>query len=384
MKKKIYYSYLFTILFFLVTFSIACLRPSETATIGEYSDSIPMFEVDPFWPKPLPNNWLIGQVSGVAIDSKNHIWIIHRPQSLGEDEAVQNEKSAAALPYVPAPPIIEFDVEGKVIQAWGGPGGDFEWPEREHGIFIDYEDNVWIGGSGPDDHQVLKFNSVGTFLLQIGKAGKTGGSNDTNLLGQPAEIDVDEITNEVYIADGYLNHRIIIFDAITGKYKRHWGAYGNTPDDSAKDLYDPELRPTKQFGNPVHAVRISKDGLVYVCDRINNRIQVFRKSNEFVQEGFIAKSTIGNGSTWDIDFSNDPRQTFIYIADGTNQCVWILWRESLKVAGNFGRIGRYAGQFIWLHSLAVDSKGNIYTSEVHTGKRVQKFICRATPSREYQ
>lgn len=341
-----------------------------------------MFKVDPFWPNPLPNNWLIGQVAGVAIDSKDHIWIIHRPKSLGKDEAVQGKKSPTELPYVPASPIIEFDVEGKIVQAWGGPSEYFEWPETEHGIFIDYEDNVWIGGTGPNDHQVLKFSPDGTFLLQIGKAGKTGGSSDTKLLGQPAEFDVDPFTSEVYIADGYLNHRVIIFDANTGIYKRHWGAYGNKPDDFSKDPYNPNLPPSRQFGNPIHAVRISNDDLVYVCDRSNDRIQVFRKDGEFVQEGFIAKRTLGNGSAFDIDFSHDPQQTYIYVPDGTNQCVWILRRENLKVVGHFGQIGRYAGQFIWVHNVVVDSRGNIYTTEVHTGKRIQKFICQVTLSKE--
>jgi hypothetical protein len=372
--KKLTYSCLITVLLLLVSFSVACLRQSEKGTAGEYTDSIPVFRVDPFWPKPLPNKWLIGQVAGVAVDSRNHIWIIHRPNSLGEDEYAPTQQPAKGLPYMPAPPVIEFDAEGNVVQAWGGPGEGFEWPVNPHGIFIDHEDNVWIGGSGPNDHQVLKFRPDGTFLFQIGSAGKTGGSNDTNLLGRPAEFDVDPITNEVYIADGYLNRRIIIFDASSGKYLRHWGAYGKRPEDSPQDPYDPDMAPPQQFANPVHAVRISNDGLVYVCDRSNDRIQVFQKDGKFVQEGFIARETLGNGSAWDIDFSADPQQAYIYLTDGTNQCVWLLNRKNLKAAGHFGRIGRYAGQFIWVHSLAVDSRGNIYTTEVYKGKRVQKFI----------
>jgi hypothetical protein len=376
MKKKYFY-----LVAGLLLLSVACMRSNETETAGELADSIPMFKVDPFWPKPLPNNWLIGQVAGVTVDSKDHIWIIHRPKSLGEDEAGPTW-SSTELPYTPAPPVIEFDFEGNIIQAWGGPGEGFEWPESEHGIFIDYEDNVWIGGAGKNDHQVIKFRSDGTFLLQIGRAGKTGGSNDTALLGRPTEFDVDPITNEVYIADGYLNRRVIIFDASTGKYKRHWGAYGKRPDDSPQYPYDLNMPPSQHFGSPVHAIRISNDGFVYMCDRSNDRIQVFQKDGEFVQEVFIAKRTLGYGSTWDIDFSHDPKQTFIYVPDGTNQCVWILRRENLKLVGHFGRIGRYAGQFIWVHNLAVDSKGNIYTTEVYTGKRVQKFIYQAAISKK--
>jgi DNA-binding beta-propeller fold protein YncE len=374
------YSYVLTILILLVP--VASMRPNVQGNAGEHSDSIPSFRVDPLWPKPLPNKWLIGQVSGVAVDSKNHVWIVHRPKSLGADEYAPAQQPANGVPYIPAPPVIEFDVEGNVIQAWGGPGETFDWPDNPHGIFIDHEDNVWIGGNGPDDHQVLKFRPDGAFLLQIGKAGKTGGSNNTNLLGRPADFDVDPRADEVYIADGYLNRRIIIFDANTGKYLRHWGAYGKKPDDSPQEPYDPKNSPPHQFANPVHAIRISHDGFVYVCDRRNNRIQVFQKDGQFVQEGFIARETLGNGSAWDIDFSHDPKQSYIYLTDGTNQCVWLLHRENLQVAGHFGRIGRYAGQFIWVHSLAVDSISNIYTTEVYTGKRLQKFNYQGTLSME--
>ncbi len=342
----------------------------KRATVGKYQNSTPVFKVDPFWPEPLPNNWLIGQVSGIAIDSKDHIWIIHRPNSLGIDEAIST-LLPQELPYSPAPSIIEFDTNGKIIQAWGSSNEGWKWPESEHGIFIDYEDNVWIGGF--TDHQVLKFRPDGTLLLQIGETGKTGGSNNTTLLGGPTDVDVDPEANEVYIADGYVNHRVIVFDATTGEYKRHWGAFGSKPNDYNLGPYETSMPSPLQFSNPVHAVRISHDGLVYVCDRTNNRIQVFQKDGNYVQEVFVARETSGDGTAWDIDFSSDPRQEFIYVADGTNQCVWILHRENLEVIGHFGRIGRYAGQFIWIHNIAVDSRGDIYTSEVHTGKRIQKF-----------
>lgn len=381
MKKTNYFCAI-TLVLFLVSSSVMSGSTEEKGKTGESANPVPSFIVDPFWPKPLPNDWLMGQVAGVAVDSKDHIWIIHRPNSLGADEYAPTEEPATGLPYSPAPPVIEFDVEGNVVQAWGGPGQSFEWPVNPHGIFVDHENNVWISGSGVNDHQVLKFREDGTFLLQIGKAGITGGSNDTELLGRPAEFDVDPVTNEVYIADGYLNHRIIVFDAGTGKYLRHWGAYGKKPDDSPQDSYDPKVAPRQQFASPVHAVRIDQDGLVYVCDRLNDRIQVFHKDGRFVKEGFIARETVGNGSAWDIDFSPDPDQTYIYLTDGTNQCVWILRREDLKVAGHFGRIGRYAGQFIWVHSLAVDSEGNIYTTEVYRGKRVQKFTYQGTLTEE--
>jgi DNA-binding beta-propeller fold protein YncE len=340
----------------------------------DVSQGMPQFEVDPFWPKPLPNNWIIGQVSGVAVDSNDHIWILHRPGSLDADEVAAIQDPPLAICCRPAPPVIELDGEGNLIQAWGGPGEDYDWPESEHGIYVDNKDRVWIAGSGPEDHQVLAFKRDGTFVRQIGKAGQTAGSNDENLLGRPTDITVDPEANEVYITDGYLNRRVVVFDADTGEYKRHWGAYGKKPDDSPVDAYDPSAAPSQQFRSPVHAVVISKDGLVHIADRANDRIQVFKKDGTFVKEVVIAKETLGPGSSWDMDFSHDAEQKFLYVPDGTNQQVWILGRKDLEVLGSFGRSGRNAGQFHWVHNLAVDSKGNIYTGEVQTGKRAQRFV----------
>lgn len=346
---------------------------NETKFSGEEEGSVPEFRVDPFWPKPLPNNWLIGQVAGLAVDSADHIWIIHRPNSLGEDEGGP-DWAALELPFVPAPPVMQFDAAGNLMQAWGGPGEGYEWPEGEHGIFIDHENNVWIGGAGSNAHQVLKFTSDGKFLLQIGKAGKNGGSNSKEFLGRPTDFDVDSSNGEIYIADGYLNNRIVVFDAHSGKYKRHWGAYGHRPEDASQEPYDPNKPAPAQFGLAVHAVRISHDKRVYVCDRSNNRIQVFLRDGTFLFEEFVAKNTLGIGATWDLDFSHDPQQRWLYVADGANQCIWVLMRDKLRIIGKFGRIGRNAGQFIWLHNIGVDSKGNLYTGEVYTGKRAQKFL----------
>ena len=366
----------FSLVLMVLAITVEC-RPDAngpTQQAIEPADGTPQFKVDPFWPKPLPNNLLIGQVSGIAVDSEDHIWIVHRPGSLTADEAAAAQTPPVAMCCVSAPPVIELDAEGNILRAWGGPGEGYEWPQREHGIFVDYKDNVWIAGSGSNDHHVLKFTQDGTFLLQIGKAGETAGSNDTNLLGRPAEMAVDPGANEVYISDGYLNRRVIVFDADTGDYKRHWGAYGEVPEDTPLDPYDPEAPPSRQFQSPVHAVLISNDSLVYICDRANSRIQVFQKDGKFVTEVFIAKKTLGPGSSWDADFSPDSEQQFLYVADGTNQQVWILARQSLEILGAFGRSGRNAGQFHWVHSITVDSKGNIYTGEVETGKRAQRFV----------
>lgn len=328
----------------------------------------PKFEVDPWWPKPLPNRWLIGQAAGVAVDARDHVWVIHRPRSLTEDERGAALTPPRSLCCVPAPPVLEFDGEGNLIQAWGGPGGGYDWPAVEHGIYVDHQGHVWIAGNGQSDHQVLKFTRDGKFLLQIGKAGVTGGDADTAHLGRPANVAVDRETNEVFVADGYRNHRVIVFDAQTGQYRRHWGANGRPP--GAAGL--------KPFGNPVHCVRLSRDGLLYVCDRAHNRIQVFRKSGAFVKEFVVAPLTRGNGSVWDADLSHDRLQTYLYDADGENNHVWTLLRESGRVLTRFGRNGRSAGQFHWIHNLAVDSRGNIYTTEVDTGKRAQKFVYRGT------
>lgn len=334
----------------------------------------PVFKVDPFWPKPLPNDRLIGEVGGLAVDSRDHIWIVQRPDSLTPDELGAAQKPPLSICCKPAPPVMEFDAAGNFIQGWGAPGAGYEWPARGHGIFIDYKDNVWIGGNGPDDHQVLKFSRDGTFLLQIGRAAQTGGSNHTEYLGRPADMYVDPQGNEVYIADGYSNKRVIVFDADTGRYKRHWGAYGAKPDDANPGPYNPDAPAPRQFRTPVHAVRISSDGLVYVADRVNNRIQVFQKDGAFVKEVFLAQRTLGNGSAWDVELSPDARQMFLYNADGTNQQLWILARDNLTIVGAFGRRGRMAGEFHWVHSVAVDSKGNLYTGEVNQGRRVQKFV----------
>jgi DNA-binding beta-propeller fold protein YncE len=269
--------------------------------------------------------------------------------------------------------VVEFDRDGTVLRAWGGPSSRYHWPESEHSIYVDRDDNVWIASNGPADHVVLKFSADGRLLLQIGVAGKTGGSNDTTLLGSPAALEVDAAANELYVGDGYVNRRVIVFDATTGAYKRHWGAYGHRPDDVDPGPYDPDAPADPQFRTPVHAVRIAHDGLVYVADRTGDRIQVFRKDGTFIKEAFIAKATRGIGSTWDIAFSHDPDQQYLYVADGTNHKVWIVSRSDLRIVGAFGRGGRNAGYFGWVHNIATDSRGDVFTTEVFTYGRVQKF-----------
>ncbi len=358
------------------------------------NDTLPRYSVDPSWPKPLPNNWILGQVSGIAVDAKDHVWLVHRPGSLTQREAGQMQDPPWSDCCEPAPPVIELDADGGVVRAWGGPGEESAlWPRSEHGIFVDAEGNVWTGSM---DEIVLKCAPDGRRLLTLGerlpptpppapdqrpKPSPTGAirrapgkSSDLSRFSAPTDIAVDPQAKEAYISDGYGNRRIIVVDAETGAYKRHWGAYGEKPDDAPLPDYAPSEAPARHFRSPVHAVRLGNDGLVYVADRPNNRIQVFERSGRFVKEAFIATWTLAMGAVWDIDFSEDRDQTFLYVPDGTNMKVWILTRKDLQVVGSFGRGDRQAGQFEWVHNLAVDSKGNIYTSEVNTGKRVQKFV----------
>jgi len=333
----------------------------------------PMFEVDPLWPKPLPNHWLLGMVIGVWVDDQDHVWIIHRgAATLNDNEKALDLKVGECC--TAAPPVLVFDQAGSLVRAWGGPGPGYEWPDSNHGVHVDYKGNVWIGGNGPKDAHVLKFTRDGKLLLQMGHHGKNAGSNDLENFGRVAKIWVDPKTNEAYIADGYLNKRVAVLDADTGKMKRYWGAYGNKPDDANLGKYDPKAPPAKQFRNPVHCVERTYDGLVYVCDRANDRVQVFRPDGSFVKEAFFAKETLGSGSAWDIAFSKDPEQRYIFLADGTNEKVRVIVRETLEEITNFGDGGRQPGQFFGVHSIAADSKGNLYTTETYEGKRVQRFV----------
>ena len=351
----------------------------------------PRFEVDPLWPKPLPNHWILGSTIGVWVDSDDHVWIIHRSSAtLGNNEKTLETKQGECC--AGAPPVLEFDQDGNLLRHWGGPGSGYEWPDSNHGIFIDYKGNVWIGGNGGPDSQILKFTKDGKFLLQVGKkgarrktgagagnqegqvAGFVGGSNDQESFGRVAKIFVDAKANEAYIADGYLNKRVAVLDADTGKMKRYWGAYGNKPDDTPLAPYNPAAPPAQQFRNPVHCADMSVDRFIYVCDRVGDRLQVFTPEGKFVKEQFYEKNTLNAGSVWDIAFSKDAQQKYIFMADGVNEKVKIIDRQTLQELTTFGDGGRQPGQFYGVHSIAIDSKGNLYTTETYEGKRLQKFV----------
>lgn len=333
---------------------------------------VPRFKVEPSWPK-IPNNWQFGQVASVAIDERDHVWVLQRPGTLSAAE-----KGRAA------PPLLEFDAAGNFIQAWGGPGQGYDWPNSEHGVYIDPKGFVWIGGNGDKDHQILKFTKAGKFVMQIGRAGQSKGNADTQNLNQPADAFVVSKTNEVIVADGYGNRRVIVFDADTGQFKRMWGAFGNVPTDAAPNPAPPDAEPNgaAQFVQPVHAARVSNDGLVYVSDRGGKRVQVFTLEGKFVNQVFIGRDCkapeCGNGTTAaSTAFSADAGQRFLYVGNRSQAKVMIFDRKTLTLLDSFGQWGSAPGDFGTLHHMAADSKGNLYVTEVTPlkpeNRRVQKF-----------
>jgi DNA-binding beta-propeller fold protein YncE len=383
-------------------------RRSVVQAAGEMA---PKFEVDPFWPKPLPNNWVIGQTIGLAIDASDNVWIVHRPGSLEAKESYLTRKEADCC--TAAPDVLAFDSTGNLIHSWGRVEGH-DWPTSNHGITVDSKGNVWLGANGAGqpgpppgsaaqfaaagrgaapaappsaeagvatpgvrmyhDSFILKFSQTGQYLGQIGRANGSKGSLDNDNVRGVAQIRFDPKTNELIAADGYGNHRVSVWDPDTLKFKRSWGAYGKKPTDDTLPPYEPGQPPAQQFRNPVHCAQPTNDGLVYVCDRVNDRIQIFRTDGTFVKEVFLETNTKGDGSVWEIALSRDPQQKYLYVADGANHKIHVFDREAMKEIYSFGSGGRQPGQFYALHSIATDSKGNLYTTETYRGQRVQKFV----------
>ena len=333
---------------------------------------VPIFEVDPFWPK-FDGNWIFGSIGGVFVDPTNdHVWVLNRPRTLQKDEDYAAQKPAAADCCVPPAFVQEFDQDGHALKSWGGPGAGYEWPTNEHGLSIDAKGNFWIAGNGKGDSQVLKFDRNGKFLLQIGHQGKGTGSNDTENFNQPTKATYYAKTNEVFVSDGYTNRRVIVFDADTGKYKRQWGAYGKRPDDAAPRTrtYD---GPTPEQFNLSHDVQISNDDLVYIADRSNNRVQIFKPDGTYVNELFVARDVrTPTGTAVTVAFSPDREQQFLYVTGG-DQKIRVYDRKTFQERGTIGRLGHYAGQFHHITDITVDSKGNLYIGE-NEGRRVQKFV----------
>ncbi len=340
---------------------------------------VPLFQVDPFWPKPLPNHWLIGPAIGVAVGPNDDVWMVHRntpDQFAATTEIGQAQDPPLSECCQPGPPILHFDADGNLLDAWGGPGtetGDYTWPQSNHGITIDGQGNVWIGGNGGQDRHILKFTSDGKFLAQYGQPGVPLNSNSRTTFGQVAHVQYVPSLQEIFVADGYGNHRVAVLDVSTGEMKRYWGAHGNVPSDDPIPRYRPGETPPEQFRTPVHCANRANDGLVYVCDRPSNRISVFQTDGTFVKEKIIAPATLSQGSVWDVAFSPDPEQRFMYLADGQNMKVYVMDRQSLDILYSFGDGGRQPGLFFAVHSIATDSNGNIFTTETYEGSRIQKF-----------
>jgi DNA-binding beta-propeller fold protein YncE len=387
------------------------------AALSAQAVQAPRFTVDPFWPRPLPTHTLLGSLTGLAIDAQDHVWAVNLTNSFTtRTETGADQDPPLGECCVPQAPVLEFDAAGNLVGHWGGPGAGYTWPSANAGIAVDDKGNVWIAGTGPRDTQILQFTRDGKFIKAFGvvappanaapsasapdtayagvsgaqrgrggAAGAGGGrgrgrgpvipplpanSNATDAFGGATSVSFDFAANEAYVADGSRNHRIAVIDLNTGALKRSWGAYGKAPTDNPPTPYTAN---SPQFGNPVSCVELSRDGMVYVCDQQNDRIQVFRKTGEFVKEKSVAPATKGAGSVWDLAFSRDPQQKYIYVADGQNMKVRILDRATLDEVATFGDGGRYPGEFFALHSIATDSKGNVFTAESLEGKRIQKF-----------
>jgi hypothetical protein len=351
--------------------------------------SMPPYEVDPAWPPALPNGWVMGDASAVAVDRRDHVYILHRPRTLPAHSKAHG-----------APAVVEFDAAGKFVNAWGGPGPRYDWPDTEHGITVDYKDRVWIGGNNPiaqvrltpaSDDMLLLFTTKGKFLKQIGGRDRSKGDKDTANPKEPADVFVYQKKNEAFVADGYGNRRVWVIDAETGAFKRMWGAFGNTPEDPppappapppgspapAAPKLETEGPGPQQFGI-VHSVKVSNDGLVYVADRGNRRVQIFTIDGKYQKQLFINREGPSGATAAGLAFSPDAAQKLLYVADFGNGKVVVVDRLSLEVLGSIGTRGAEPGQFQNLHHIAVDSKGTLYTAEVAPGRRFQKFVRRAT------
>jgi DNA-binding beta-propeller fold protein YncE len=338
--------------------------------------SAPEFRVDPAWPA-IPNDWVLGEVTSVSVDSGDNIWVLHVPQSIPEAQRANA-----------APPVLQFDAAGRLLTSWGGPGEGFEWPGREHGIFVDADDFVWIAGRagwpratepGNSDDMILKFTPAGEFVMQIGRRGQSTGNLDTNNVHQATDVFVDTQANEIYAADGYGNKRVVVFDSQTGAFKRMWGAFGNPPPATfGPNVPVPQPQTTPdgppEFGLP-HAIKVSRDGVVYVADRINNRIQLFTREGTFLRQ---VRVTSDDSATVPVPagfaFSPDSSQQFLYVVDSGLMRVVIYDRQAMQQIGAVGMRGDQPGEFDIVHHMATDSQGNLYTAEIVNQRRAQKFV----------
>jgi hypothetical protein len=410
---------------FVTVFAATTLQlAGQIAASG--AKQVPTFQVDASWPQ-LPNNWGMGVVSSVAVDQRDHVWILHRP------------RVGVPAGKMPAPAVLEFDDKGQYVQGWGGPADGFEWPDSEHGIYVDDKDSVWIGGSSRKgaavcqggtcsrgDDMLLKFTTKGKFIRAIGKRDQSTGPKDPNNVHAATDVFVYRKTNELFVSDGYEgpgqqgNCRVVVFDSETGAFKRFWGAFGKAPEcdpnspqrreaggrgrgaaaapsvpaapaaPAAASNAEAQTRgggrgrgqqepletegPGSQQFSIVHGIEISNDGQVYVADRQHRRIQVFDLSGKYLTQVFVNRSGPADASAAGLAFSPDRDQRFMYVADFGNSRVVVVDRRTLDVLDQFGERSAKPGDFQGIHNIAVDSKGNLYTAEVAPGNRAQRFV----------
>jgi DNA-binding beta-propeller fold protein YncE len=390
-------NYLVAVATFLIVLPAAGSNTSfvnRAHAAGASSELVPVFEVDSAWPQ-LPNNWVLSNVAKVAVDKHDNVWIIHRPRTVPAGK-------------IAAPPVVELDSSGKLIRAWGDENAtNYDWPDAEHNVYVDQNDNVYISGSSPSgqsktmrsDDMILKFTVDGKFLKEFGGRTTSKGSLDPTSVNKPGDLYVWPKTNELFIADGYGNRRVLVLDADTFSFKRLWGAFGKPPVDDANSggpgasggparqpgqaaagatnvpkALDADGHGPDQFASPVHGVLVSNDGIVYVADRANRRVQLFTPDGKYLSQMFLNRAGPSSDSVSGLAFSPDPEQKYLYLSDFGNSHIAVLDRKSMTVLYQFGTRGKEPGNFQGVHHIAVDSKGNLYTAEVAPGARAQKFV----------
>ena len=385
----------------VVTLAVAAASVAGLVQAQQRAPAAPRYRVDAFWPKPLPNKWSMQQIVDIYVDRDDHVWAINRRVDARPDELTAATNPPRGECCVLGPEVLEFDPDGNVVHAWGGPDYHPGWPGRLQTIAVDREKNVYLSGTTPGD-SIIKFSREGKFLKDFGHRGpkipadQVKQDNQQTALFPPGigSFELDEDAREIFIADGFLNKRIVVYDMDSGAFKRGWGGHGiplSEIDNNPTPNYDISGPPPDQmqFAPALHCVHFSRDGLVYVCERGSDRVQVFTKQGKFVRQWFVHPSTQARGANcggpwsttappcgtvYHMAISSDPQQRHVFVADGTNNMVWIYNRSDGTPAGSFGGNGRYAGQLHWIDAIATDSKGNIYTGEVEDGKRIQKFV----------